>query len=212
MYSTTNRTLYGIMALAVLGISAFILFEALIAHAEGAPTVTTEIHTGAHATVTSAPIGTDVHAFVTVASTTSSTTPTGTVDFNLFGNTSCAGSAAVQSGVALVNGTAQSGTTTLSASGLSFKVHYSGDASTTPADGSCAALATTSAVVATTTPNHHGGDDKEHTFKHFLKKSLKFTNGHDNGKHLGQLKHHNKGKGHDNSDQDANENNGENDD
>lgn len=144
-----NHTVLTVGALAIG--AALLSFTALLAHADTLPIITTTVQNGSNLTVTQAPVGTGVHAFVTVATTTGPTAPTGTVDFGLYSNTSCSGSATTQSGVALVAGAAQSATTTLNASGLSYKVHYNGDASTTVADGICATLATTTppAVVGT---------------------------------------------------------------
>lgn len=123
----------------------------LIARAETPPTITNAIQNGSNATITTAPIGTLVHDTVTVASTTASTTPTGTVDFNLFANTSCSGTPTVQSSVPLVNGVAQSATTTVPATGLSYLVHYSGDATSTAGNSSCQALTATAANVSIAT-------------------------------------------------------------
>jgi hypothetical protein len=121
------------------------------AHADTAVTVTGSIHNVSHAVITTAPIGSLVHDSVTIGTSTASTTPTGTVDFNLYPNTSCSGTSSLQSGVALVNGVAESATTTVTASGLSYKVHYNGDAQNIATDGSCQSLTATSAGLGITT-------------------------------------------------------------
>ena len=120
---------------------------ASFAHADAGPSVTVAVHNGSNAVVTSAPIGTALSASTTVATSTSSIAPTGTVNFNLFANTTCAGIPTTQSGVALVNATAQSATTTMPASGLSYTVNYSGDASNTASVSQCVIVTPTSANV-----------------------------------------------------------------
>ncbi len=143
----------------VLGMAAILLaaavfaFSALFAQAVEGPHVTTAIHTNSHATTTQASIGTVVHAYASVASTTASTTlPTGSVTFNLYANTQCSGTPATQTNVALVNGVAESATTSVPATGLSYRVNYNGDATSTPSQGSCTALiATAPSPVLTTT-------------------------------------------------------------
>src|SRR5581483_1998393 len=135
----------------LLAIAAFVGIAILVAHADTAPTITQSIQNGSNADVTSAVIGTSVHDTVTVASSTSSTTPTGTVDFSLYSGTSCTGTPTVQSGVTLVGGSAQSATTSVPAGGLSYSVHYSGDASTTATGSSCRAVVATANSVGITT-------------------------------------------------------------
>jgi hypothetical protein len=135
-----------ILAIVIAG-AAVVGTAALIARADTAPTITNAIQNSSNTTVTSAPIGSSVHDVVTVASSTASTTPTGTVDFNVYSNTTCSGEPTTQSAVALVDGIATSSSTTVPASGLSYMVHYSGDASTTAANSSCQALTATAANV-----------------------------------------------------------------
>ncbi len=106
------------------------------------PTVSTQIRNpnNTDITATTVPIGTVVHDHAVITGT-GSTTPTGTVDFNVFSNPNCSGtSSAVQSAVALVNGQADSATTTITISGLSYMVHYNGDSIYTPANGICETL------------------------------------------------------------------------
>ncbi len=100
--------------------------------------VVTNIHNAAHNPVTSVPVGTTVHDNAVVSSNKG--TPTGTVDFNLYSNDSCTGSASTQTGVALVAGVAESNTTVANAA-LSYKAHYNGDANHNPSDGVCEPLA-----------------------------------------------------------------------
>lgn len=123
------------------------LFAATLVRADVAPVLTTVVHNSSHSTTTAAQIGTSVHANVVVASSTSATSPTGTVDVSLYNNTSCVGTPTIQSAVALTHGIAESAAAILPAGGLSYKVHYNGDASTTAADGSCAAITATASSV-----------------------------------------------------------------
>ena len=121
----------------------FFAFAMVVVHAQVLPTVDTSIHNGSHGIITSVPIGTMLHDSVTVASTTGPT-PTGTVDFNLYQNTTCSGTPATQLAVALVSGTAESATTTVGSSGLSYRVHYNGQGDlNVPADGICEPLTVT---------------------------------------------------------------------
>ena len=116
------------------------------------PVVTTVIQDGSNTATTSVLVGTLVHDSVTVASSTNaSSTPTGTVDFNLYPNLTCTGTSTVQAGVSLVNGMAQSATTTVLAGGLSYLVHYNGQADVyAPVNGVCEPL--TAVIAATSTP------------------------------------------------------------
>src|SRR5438067_144407 len=108
-------------------IAAFVLIGAFFAHAEAAPTITTTIRNSSEGVITNALVGANVHSVVQIASSTASTTPQGTVDFNVYGNTACSGTATTQSNVALVNGFATSTATAVTAAGLSYKAHYDGD-------------------------------------------------------------------------------------
>jgi hypothetical protein len=117
------------------------LVSSLYAEAAVTPTVTTVIQNGSNNNISNALVGTMVHANVLVASSTATTSPIGTVDFSLFGNTSCTGSAVTQTGVVLVNGSANSASTTLTATGLSFRAHYNGQIDKyTTADSNCVTL------------------------------------------------------------------------
>ncbi|MFZ2621333.1 MAG: SdrD B-like domain-containing protein [Minisyncoccia bacterium] len=132
------------------------IFTMGIARADVAPTITTEIHNGSHGVVTSVPVGSLVHANANVAST-SGPTATGFVDFSFYPNTTCTGGATVQTGVVLALGIAESATTTVISSGLSYKVHYNGLTDTyLPVDGQCqvvsaTALTTTLGITLSTT-------------------------------------------------------------
>lgn len=113
------------------------------AFADVAPVVSVSIKNSANSNITSANIGTIVHANTEVASTTGPTA-LGTVDFSLYPNTTCAGGASVQSGVLLASGLANSATTTVGSNGLSYKVHYNGQSGIyTVADSSCVSLVAT---------------------------------------------------------------------
>ncbi|MEK7612917.1 MAG: hypothetical protein AAB449_02095 [Patescibacteria group bacterium] len=125
---------------------------AIFASAEVGPEITVTIHDSAHAPLLQAPLGTSIHANASVASSTASTTiPTGTVDFNLYPNMSCSGSPTTEAGVALVAGVAESATTSVGASGLSYRVRYNGDSINVPSESSCAPLTATAPSVSIAT-------------------------------------------------------------
>ncbi|TSC68296.1 MAG: hypothetical protein G01um101456_698 [Parcubacteria group bacterium Gr01-1014_56] len=114
---------------------------AALAAAAVTPTVTATVQNSSNVNITSALVGSSVHAAVTVASSSAPASPTGTVDFNLYANQTCTGSPLAQTGVALVNGSASSSNTILTAAGLSYKVHYSGQTDLyTEADSTCASI------------------------------------------------------------------------
>lgn len=105
------------------------------------PTVVTEVHNAAHEDITgtTVPAGTVIHDEATVSG--SGPTPTGTVDFARFDNSSCSGTPeSVENDVALTNGTAESQNFTTTQGGVSYLVHYDGDAFYVPADGPCEPL------------------------------------------------------------------------
>ena len=139
--------LSAIVAAAVIAVSV----ATLIARADTAPTITNSIQSGTNVALTTAPIGTSVFDVATIASSTASTTPTGTVDFSVYANTSCSGTPTTQSAVALVDGAATSSNSIVPAAGLSYRVHYSGDANNSAVDSSCQALTATSASVSLST-------------------------------------------------------------
>jgi uncharacterized repeat protein (TIGR01451 family) len=104
------------------------------------PNVVTTIHDANENAVTSAPIGAVVHDSAMVSG--SQGTPTGTVSFTLYNGTGCSGTAKAAGSVQL-NGSGfghPSDTATVGAGGLSFRAHYSGDASYQAADGDCEPL------------------------------------------------------------------------
>src|SRR5690349_13875513 len=86
-------------------------FAALAAAA--APNVTATVYNTSGTAITTAVVGTSVHAVATVASSTASSSPLGTVDFNVYNGTSCSGSPVAQTGVNLVLGQATSSDTVL---------------------------------------------------------------------------------------------------
>ena len=112
----------------VLAGAAVALFASLVmlAYADVVPTVTTTINNSSNASVSSVPIGTSVYAGAVVASSSATTSPSGTVTFNRYENTSCVGTPTTQTGVSLVNGMASSSAFNVPATGLSYKVHYDG--------------------------------------------------------------------------------------
>ncbi|MBX4192391.1 hypothetical protein KW798_02800 [Candidatus Parcubacteria bacterium] len=123
-------------------IAALVSFATLFAKAEVGPDINLTIHNSAHASTSQASIGSAIHAKAVVATTTGGATPTGTVDFNLYPNTSCSGSPSTQT-VTLVNGSAESATTSVGNNGLSYTARYNGDATNTPSQSGCIALTAT---------------------------------------------------------------------
>src|SRR3569832_906740 len=147
-----------IMPLGVRGVliagAATALFASLVmlAYADVVPTVTTTAYNSGNTAVSSAPIGSSVYAGAVVASTSATTSPTGTVTFNRYDNTSCVGTPTTQSGVALVNGMASSSAFAVPATGLSYKVHYDGQAGFfSQADSSCVSVAAQGTATSLTT-------------------------------------------------------------
>lgn len=147
----TTKTTSKVSIAAIAAIAAYIAIGAFFANAEAAPNITAQIQNSSNTVITSAQIGASVHDVVQLASSTASTTPQGTVDFNVYANTSCSGSPTTQSNVALVNGFATSSATTVGAGGLSYKVHYDGDVNNIAADGACMPLTALSSSAAITT-------------------------------------------------------------
>lgn len=143
---TLSRVSSGVIA-ALVAVAVMVGASVLIARANTSPTFTQAVKNNSNATVTSAPIGTELRNVVSLASTTSSTTPTGTVNFNRYENTSCSGTATTQSSVSLVNGIATSSSVTIGSNGLSYSVHYNGDSNNTAADSSCQTVNATAASV-----------------------------------------------------------------
>ncbi len=146
----TTRSITQFSLVAMVAIVAFFAVG-MFAHAATAPTITGTIQNSSNGAITTALVGASVHDVAMVASSTASTTPTGTVDFQVYQNTTCASTATTQSGVALVNGMATSSATVLGAGGLSYKVHYNSDANNVAADGPCQPLTATSNTASITT-------------------------------------------------------------
>lgn len=146
-FTLSNLTL-GVLFTALVVVAYSFTFST--AFAATVPTVNVSINNENNSNVTSVNVGTVVRLNTTVASS-SGPVAQGTVDFSSFANTTCAGTATSQNGVALVNGSANSSTTTVPANGLSYKVFYNSQtevyASTT---SSCVSV--TAVTPATTTP------------------------------------------------------------
>ncbi|MBI1742384.1 hypothetical protein HYR54_04870, partial [Candidatus Acetothermia bacterium] len=121
------------------------------------PTVTTDIHDSSHTVITSANVGSSVHDKATVSGTAG--TPTGTVTFSLYNNTTCSGTAASTETVTLSSSMAESSTTTVPNTGLSYKVSYSGDTFYNSAVGPCEPLMAVKLNPTVTTDIH----DSSHT-------------------------------------------------
>lgn len=141
------------IALSIAAIAGIALFASmsLLARADSAPTINQSVQNASNNPVTQAVIGTNIHSTATVASSTSATPPTGTVNFNVYANTSCSGTPTAQSNVALVNGIASSAATTLGSNGLSYLVHYNGSAGISEATSTCASVLPTSESVSLNT-------------------------------------------------------------
>ncbi|HWB33721.1 MAG TPA: SdrD B-like domain-containing protein [Candidatus Paceibacterota bacterium] len=138
--------LAGIVAAAAVALSLGTLVKA-----DTAPAVTTTVVNGSNVSLTSAMVGTPLQASVAVASSSTTTVPTGTVIVSLYNGTSCSGTPVSQTGVALANGIAQSATTTLPAGGMSYFVSYGGDANFGAANGTCVAVTATNPAAYTPT-------------------------------------------------------------
>ncbi len=112
------------------------------------PIVNTTIRNSSNTTVSSAAIGSSVHANALVSSSTGPTA-LGTVNFSLYPNTTCSGVArGVQSGVLLASGAADSVATTVPNTGLSYRVSYDGQTDVyLGAVGGCVSVLPTSGVV-----------------------------------------------------------------
>ena len=140
-----TRPLTQLAGTIVAALAVFALFAAfaLFAHAQGEATMAVSIESATSTAVSAAPINSTVNASVTLASTTGAVV-TGTVDFILYGNTSCSGVSSVQSAVALATTTAgsiaSSATTTVGANGLSYRVHFNGSSAYPAEDSVCTAV------------------------------------------------------------------------
>jgi hypothetical protein len=107
-------------------------------------TTTTQIHNSSHQVVTSVPVGTIVHDFVTVTGQPGQPFPTGNVMIERFANGGCSGTAASGTTVVLASdGTVDAilFTFTVSTPGqISFQATYLGDATYAGSTGSCETL------------------------------------------------------------------------
>lgn len=155
----TKRLVFSNITMAVvltaLVVSAY-AFTFSTAFAATVPTVNVSINNESNVNVTSVPVGTVVHLNTSVSSSTGPVA-TGTVDFSSFQNTTCSGTVTNQNGVALVNGSANSVTTTVGSNGLSYRVFYNGGDVYASTTSSCVYV--TGTVVSptpTTTPTGSG--------------------------------------------------------
>ncbi len=116
------------------------------------PTVSGAVHNASHTNITSGtvPEGTTAHTSTTITGS-AGPTPSGTVTFHRYAGTTCAGSPSDESGVVLQAGTAES-TPFVTAGSLSYRVHYDGDATYAPTDGTCFSL---TVGVVTIAPQFH---------------------------------------------------------
>lgn len=122
------------------------------------PSVVTNVHDVSHNIVTSVPLGTTVHDNAVVSG--SHGTPTGTVNFKRYANTTCTGASTDENNV-LLNGSGvaeSSDFATNSTAGLSYKAHYNGDNNYNAKDGDCESLTVIKLVSIVRTevhdPNH----------------------------------------------------------
>jgi len=146
----SNTKAFSNLTLSVLATAMFVgiyTFTFTTAFAVVIPTVQATIKNGSNSNVTTAPIGTAVRANTSVSSSTGPTA-LGTVDFSLYSNTTCSGTGVNQNGVLLASGLADSSTTTLPASGLSYRVVYNGQTNVySIATSSCVSIQPTSGSV-----------------------------------------------------------------
>ncbi len=103
-----------------------------------APVLSTSIHDASHNAVTSAAIGSNVHAAVNIWGSVG--VPTQSVTFTVYSTLNCTGAAVGQS-VNLANGIAESGPAPVPNTGMSFQVYYVGDTNYVPTTAACQALA-----------------------------------------------------------------------
>ena len=120
--------------------------------------VVTTIRDAAGNAILSAPIGTVVHDTALVSGNAG--TPTGNVTFTLYtGVTDCSGSGTTSAPVALTNGEAASGTTTVPPGGISYKAHYLGGGSYSSADGECEPLQASKLTPSVVTTIHDANEN-----------------------------------------------------
>ena len=129
------------------------------------PTVSTTIHDAGDTAVTTVPVGTTVHDFVSVSG--AGPTPTGTVTLDWFLNGTCTGSPSTTSTPFALNGSGQVDSTTFSftvnsAGTRSFLAHYAGDGNYTPADGTCETLTVVDANIQITPASDTNAVDTNH--------------------------------------------------
>lgn len=134
-------------AFIAVGAAALFASLAMFAYADTAPSVDATAYNASNVAVTSSPIGSGVMLVANVASSSTTTLPTGTVTFNRYDNTSCSGSPVVQPGVSLANGIATSSMATMGAGGLSYIAAYNGDADNVAASSTCKAVTATGVSV-----------------------------------------------------------------
>ncbi len=100
--------------------------------------VTTTIHDVGHNATTSVAVGTGVHDNAVVSG--SGPTPTGTISFSIYPSSSCAVASTSSQTVVLVGGVAETGTTTVTSTGLAYKAFYAGDSNYSSSVGDCETL------------------------------------------------------------------------
>jgi hypothetical protein len=122
------------------------------------PFILTQIHNNQHADITgqTAVVGTVIHDQIIITPTsTNNAMATGTVDFLLYNNATCAGQPAMsENNIQLVNGQAESATTTAALYAISYRVHYDGNNDYAPMTADCEWLLVNQAQTTVTTEIH----------------------------------------------------------
>jgi photosystem II stability/assembly factor-like uncharacterized protein len=104
------------------------------------PTVTLVVHDASHNVITTASVGSSVHAYAGVAG--SAGPATGLVVFISYPSQNCTGVGNLAGFVTISNGAAESTAAVVPSGGLSFIASYTGDATYGPAVSNCAAVST----------------------------------------------------------------------
>ncbi len=143
-YANSLREYARILAVAAVGVAAACI-ALPAAQAQVVPTVSAEIRNASNNTITSSPVGAMVHLRAVVASSTSSTSPQGTVDFIRYEGATCSGTGtSFESNTTLNGGVALSDAFPAQLSNTSFRVHYDGQGDMfAQATSSCVSLQVT---------------------------------------------------------------------
>lgn len=122
------------------------------------PFILTQIHNASHTDITGQPVvvGTVIHDQIILTPTsTSNAMATGTVDFLFYNNATCLGTPAqAENNVVLVNGQAESATTTAPLFAASYSVHYDGNNDYPAMTAGCEWITVSQAQTTVTTEIH----------------------------------------------------------